>query len=317
MSKLNESVLESYFQAFADTALDSPNSYRKYLSTIKEWEKFVGSEKALDIGVGDVFSFVSSLKGKEGFTSRYDKSDTKLTYGTIRHKITILKTYYRYLLSLERVTKNPFENPQFLFKKKHDAPKRPAELVPFDQVQKLFDTIPGTSKPGIRDRALYALLFGCGLRRSEAQKLTLSSIVHHPVTGPHICILKGKTGSRTVGIGDWAYKYLNAVIIQRMSEGADPLSYLFVNYTVPYETPSEKPVSVDAIYDRLKSYCVLAGLPADTSPHWGRVTFATKARAEGASYEEIQSDTGHKRATTVEGYIKKHLPHGAAKKIAF
>src|SRR5882724_7164075 len=83
------------------------------------------------------------------------------------------------------------------------------------QAQTLLNTPDIATKRGLRDRAMLAVLLGCGLRRSEVANLTLR---HIQLRDSRWCIvdLVGKHGRvRTVPIPTWVKKAVDAWVSER------------------------------------------------------------------------------------------------------
>ena len=92
------------------------------------------------------------------------------------NKYSTLAGFYRYAISRGYATRSPLPAPD-------GEPKRPASAPPYvytpDELQRLFDAIDISRKRAVRldsatFRMLLLLLYGAGLRRGEALRLTLS-----------------------------------------------------------------------------------------------------------------------------------------------
>src|SRR5436190_10712871 len=173
------------------------------------------------------------------------------------------------------------------------------------QAQALLNVPDATTKKGLRDRAILAVLLGCGLRRSEVASITFR---HMQQRDSRWCIvdLVGKHGRvRTVPVPTWAKKAIDAwtsaanVIdgqVFRTVERGDRVRAVALNEKV--------------VWQLLQGYAVAAGVPG-IAPHDLRRTCAKMCRAAGGELEQIQLLLGHASVQTTERYLgtKQDLLH--------
>jgi site-specific recombinase XerD len=182
---------------------------------------------------------------------------------------------------------------------------RVGNWLSLQQAQKLLNTPDVTTKKGLRDRAMLAILLGCGLRRSEVAALTLK---HVQQRDNRWCIvdLVGKHGRvRTIPVPTWVKVAVDAWTVGvSLTDG-----YVFrpVNRSdmVAGERLSEK-----VIWQMLQPYATAAGVPG-IAPHDARRTCAKLCRAAGGELEQIQLLLGHASVQTTERYLgtKQDLVH--------
>lgn len=182
---------------------------------------------------------------------------------------------------------------------------RTCNWLSLQQAQRLLNTPNVTTKKGLRDRAIFAVLLGCGLRRSEVANLTVK---HLQQRDNRWCIvdLIGKHGRvRTVPMPAWSKNAIDAwAAVSAVTEG-----HVFrpVNRgdLVCGERLSEK-----VVWQMLKTYVTAAELP-DIAPHDLRRTTAKLCRAAGGELEQIQMLLGHSSVQTTERYLgtKQDLAH--------
>src|SRR5215469_11900251 len=143
------------------------------------------------------------------------------------------------------------------------------------QAQALLNAPDATTKKGLRDRGMLAILIGCGLRRSEVAALTLEHIQQRD---NRWCIidLVGKHGRvRTVPMPAW----VKAAIVSWVSPAAISYGPLLRRVSrgdrVQVAALSEK-----VVWQLLQGYANAVGL-ADIAPHDLRRTCAKLCRAAG------------------------------------
>ena len=173
------------------------------------------------------------------------------------------------------------------------------------QAQALLNAPDITTTKGLRDRAIIAVLLGCGLRRSEVAALTMAHIQQRD---GRWCIvdLVGKHGRvRTVPMPTWV-----KVAIDTWTTPAgvvDGHVFRSVNRggQVQHNVLSEK-----VVWQLLRPYAAAAGVPG-IAPHDCRRTAAKLCRAAGGELEQIQLLLGHASVQTTERYLgtKQDLVH--------
>ena len=173
------------------------------------------------------------------------------------------------------------------------------------QAQKLLNTPDVSTTKGLRDRAILAVLLGCGLRRSEVAALTLAHIQQRD---GRWCIVDvvGKHGRvRTIPMPAWV-KVAQDAWTSAAGVAVGPI-FRPVNRggQVQGDALSEK-----VIWQILQGYAAAAGVPG-IAPHDLRRTCAKMCRAAGGELEQIQLLLGHASVQTTERYLgtKQDLVH--------
>ncbi len=173
------------------------------------------------------------------------------------------------------------------------------------QAQALVSAPDATTVKGLRDRAILAVLLGCGLRRSEAAALAFT---HLQQRDGRWCIvdLVGKHGRvRTVPVPTWTKVAIDAWT----SAGGLVDGYLFraVNRA---DRPVGERLGEKVVWQMLQQYAEAIGIPG-LAPHDARRTCAKLCRAAGGELEQIQMLLGHASVQTTERYLgtKQDLVH--------
>src|SRR6266404_963641 len=173
------------------------------------------------------------------------------------------------------------------------------------QAQKLLNTPDVTTTKGLRDRAILAVLLGCGLRRSEVAALTVS---HVQQRDGRWCIvdLVGKHGRvRTVPMPTWV-----KVAIDTWTEAAGVTEGHVLRPVNRADQVQGERMSEKVVWQLLQPYAAAAGLPG-IAPHDLRRSCAKMCRAAGGELEQIQLLLGHASVQTTERYLgtKQDLVH--------
>ena len=173
------------------------------------------------------------------------------------------------------------------------------------QAQALLNTPDATTTKGLRDRAILAVLLGCGLRRSEVAALTAGYIQQRD---GRWCIvdLRGKHGRvRTVPMPTWV-----KVAIDAWATAAAITDGPVFRPVTRGDQVQAAPLSEKVVWQLLQPYAAAAGVPG-IAPHDCRRTCAKLCRAAGGELEQIQLLLGHASVQTTERYLgtKQDLVH--------
>jgi integrase/recombinase XerC len=159
----------------------------------------------------------------------------------------------------------------------------------------LVHETPGAERPAFqsaRDTALFTLLYGCGLRISEALSL---SVADAPLPGDDAALrVLGKGGKERIVPVLPAVREAMAEWLRHRA-GAEPEAPLFIGARGKRLDPA---IAQKAIRD----YRRLAGLPEHATPHALRHSFATHLLAGGADLRAIQELLGHASLSTTQRY---------------
>jgi site-specific recombinase XerD len=175
---------------------------------------------------------------------------------------------------------------------------RVGNWLSLQQAQALLNTPDVTTRKGLRDRAMFAVLLGCGLRRSELANLTMK---HVQQRDNRWCIvdLVGKHGRvRTIPMPSWVKSAIDAWTTDaKVTDG-----HLFRPVNRGDQVFGDR-LSEKVVWQMLKTYVVGAGLSGDIAPHDLRRTTAKLCRAAGGELEQIQLLLGHSSVQTTERYL--------------
>jgi integrase len=145
---------------------------------------------------------------------------------------------------------------------------------------------------GLRDRAILAVLLGCGLRRSEVAALTFA---HVQQRDGRWCIvdLVGKHGRvRTAPMPNWV-----KVAIDAWTSAAVVANGRVFRPVNRADQAGGEVLSEKVVWQLIKPYAETAGVPG-IAPHDLRRTCAKLCRAGGGELEQIQLLLGHASVQT-------------------
>lgn len=166
------------------------------------------------------------------------------------------------------------------------------KVLEVDQVDSILAAVDVSTPLGVRDRALYELIYSCGLRISEASALILSNIHFDE----KVIIVLGKGDKeRIVPFGEAAEVWLKKWIYEERPKilGSRILDQVFVNR-------NGTPLSRKGIWKNFKALGVKSGVEAKV--HTLRHSFATHLLSGGADLRTVQELLGHADLSTTQIY---------------
>lgn len=207
---------------------------------------------------------------------------------TKAHYLTVLNSFYKYLLFMGKCSINPCDGI-----KHPKLSKKLPEYLTSEEINKLFD-IRLTKPIDYRNKAMLEVLYATGTRISELINLELNQIDFDEciirVTG------KGKK-DRIIPIGDTAMDALKNYILNYriFLVKTNDNNYVFLN-------KNGSKISRQGFFKILKGLAFDAGIKKDISPHTIRHSFATNLLNNGADLRIIQELLGHENLQTTEIY---------------
>ena len=152
---------------------------------------------------------------------------------------------------------------------------------------------------GKRNRALLAVMLGCGLRREELVHLEVRHLRQREKRWVLLNLGGHGTGGRTVPLPSWVKQLLDAWLeAAGISQGL-----LFCPLRKNGRPKTEKPLSNDAVYSLVKGAGSAIGKP-DLTPNDLRQTCAQLCRQAGGDLEQIQFLLGHASVQTTARFLR-------------
>ena len=165
------------------------------------------------------------------------------------------------------------------------------------QAQQLLNAPDTETLKGLRDRAILALLLGCGLRRAEACKLTFDRIQQRDGRWVLVDIVGKRNKVRSVPMPSWTKQAIDEyATAAELTEG---IVFCPINKGGRIANDG---MSEQAIYNLVVEYAQSLGL-STIAPHDLRRTFAKLAHKGGSGLEQIQLSLGHGSIQTTERYL--------------
>lgn len=227
---------------------------------------------------------------------RQHLQDTNLSTASINQHLAAIKTLAREAVDnglLDHALLSGIENVKGIKKEG----QRAGNWLSREQAQKLLLAPDCATPKGLRDRALLAVMLGCGLRRSEVVALTFDHLQVRD-DRPVIVDLVGKGGRvRSVPMAGWARK-----AIKEYAEAIGVSAGCVFRPLNKWGHLAGEQLSAQTVLDVVRFYTNKMGY-GDLAPHDLRRTFAKLARNGGAALDQIQASLGHASVETTQRYI--------------
>ena len=268
--------------------MDYINKYLEYL----QFERYL-SINTINSYKNDLISYYEFfnedlLNVKESDARKYIHSLINLNPRSIAHQITVLNSFYDFLINDNIIKNNPFENIK--------SPKLPSKLPNYleeEEINNLLN-INLLTPYDYRNKAMFETLYATGLRVSELINLKFNDI---DIDNAFIRVEGKGSKERIVPLSDLAIKYLTLYINNyrpTILKGTDS-TYLFISNAI-------KPISRQGFYKIIKEEAKKSGINKEISPHVLRHSFATHLLNHGADLRVIQELLGHSDISTTQIY---------------
>ncbi|MFW5688436.1 MAG: site-specific tyrosine recombinase XerD [Spirochaetota bacterium] len=265
---------EDYLTAGLRLSRQTVATYLRDCRGFVEWLESSGLH-AESVTTAEVIDFLIARQQEDGIDQR-----------TIAKSVSALRSLFTFLV-MEGARG---DNPAVLVELPRMAHRVPG-VLDVDEIERLLEAIEIDGPLGLRDRALFELIYSCGLRISEAVDLTVDRIF----LAERLIRVRGKgEKDRLVPMGEqakhWIERYLGEA---RPHLARRPVSALFLNNRGAQ-------LSRKGMWKRFREIAARAGVEAKV--HTLRHSFATHLLEGGADLRAVQELLGHADISTTQIY---------------
>jgi site-specific recombinase XerD len=177
--------------------------------------------------------------------------------------------------------------------------KRPPEVLTGEEVRALIGACSNRAPTGIRNRALIAVLWRCGLRVGEALSLEPRDV---DLDAGTLRVRHGKGDrSRTVGLDDGTQALLARWIDRRQRLGINGRRRLFCKL-------DGGPMAQSYVRHLLRRLADKQGIERRVHPHALRHSYAAELAREGVPMNVLRDALGHSTLATTDRYLRDVAP---------
>jgi integrase/recombinase XerD len=267
----------------------APNTLEAYRRDLAGFGTFLAEKRVdpLRVSRGDVVAYLGARRA-DGLSPR-----------TLARETSALRGLYGFLAAEKVVAEDPTAD---LTNARRWAmlPKVLSE----EDVRKLLDAPDVATPKGLRDRAMFELLYACGLRVSELAGLPIESLR----LNEGFVLVRGKgSKERIVPVADSTARWVSRWLAEGRNTGGAGSRWVFPGV-------KGRPVTRQTVFLSLKAAALKAGLPAAAvSPHVLRHAFATHLVDHDADLRAVQLMLGHADIATTEIYT--HVSRSRVRKV--
>lgn len=274
----------------------SPKTISTYQLALGQFIKFIDTDHrgitVLNCTRQDLVRFFGTRLEEEGIST----TTAKLTLSAIRQ-------FYQYLIDQGIATHNPTIGYRL-----KSAPRKLPTVADETVMQQLLDqktpSEPAKARLWLRDKAMFELMYGSGLRVSELASLNIDDIN----LDTQILRVTGKGNkTRQVPIGSKARQALLDYLPHRdlWQEQCSPALFISERHGTR--------LSVRAIQLRLKICATAAGIDLNLHPHLLRHCFASHLLSASGNLRAVQELLGHSNISTTQIYT--HVDFGTLTRV--
>ena len=262
------------FEQYLNRRFGQSSIPKHYLSDLRIFIRVVGDKAAQDVTPADIDIFVD------------DQIDRGLSPTTINRRLACSRSFFEYPAAEGPVHHwpNPVIGRRHSLKTGSRLPRDASD----DDVSKIFAALCDE-----RDRAMFGLMVGAGLRVGEVSALQLDDIEESTSSGNLAKLrVRGKGDKeRVVWLTLSLWRALQDWLEERPKTASDRV---FLNWR-------RHPITVSGIQYRLKQHCQAAGV--EVSCHELRHTFARRLVEAGLPVDSLSKLLGHSHLHTTQRYI--------------
>ncbi|MDR3290472.1 MAG: tyrosine recombinase XerC [Rickettsiales bacterium] len=267
------------------------NEFLLYIASEKNYSKHTVSAYREDLT--DFFNYIGAkdiktLRHSDFRNWLVSKKNLNLQNATLSRNLSSVKSFFKYLKKHKKID-NPIisvvKNP----KVKKGIPKA-IDVMNIEKIMEMMVEIHNDEWQVARDIAICTLIYGCGLRISEALNLKKGDI-------NNTIIIKGKGGKmRNLPVLPIVIEKIN-IYVKKCPFAILPTDYLF---------RSKRNLQYSAtLFERvIQKTRTMLDLSVTTTPHALRHSFATHLLENGADLRSLQELLGHSSLSTTQIYTK-------------
>ena len=301
------SLGESFLAMLRDERGAGEHTLRAYSREVRRFAEFLTET----LGEGAAMASVEHTHIRAYMATLMDGG---LTKASVARALAAIRSWFKWAAKAGLVESNPA-----LLVSTPKLPKHLPRVPSMEEVNRVLDsmgparTAGGASRKGAedsesnwpeRERVIFELLYGCGIRNSELVGLDMDAI--HWNDDAIRVFGKGKK-ERLVPLGDAAAEAVRAYLPLRQMKleaaGKAKLVHdgpLLINARVRGSCR----LTTRSVGRIVKSIALSGGLAADVHPHTLRHAFGTHMLEEGADLRAIQEMLGHERLSTTQRYTQ-------------
>ena len=220
--------------------------------------------------------------------------ESKISNRSINRKISSLNTYYKFLLKIEKIKKNPLDNHRALKTKKIiQLPFSEKEVISALDINNFQNSFEGK-----RDRLIIEMLYSTGIRRIELTDLKIKDI---DFSSKRIKVLGKRNKERFIPMLESTISLINEYMDYRNElKRIKSKDFLFL-------TSKGEKIYENLVYRITNKYFDYVSTKVKKSPHILRHSFATHLLNNGADLNAVKDLLGHSSLAATQVYTNRSI----------
>jgi len=220
--------------------------------------------------------------------------ESKISNRSINRKISSLNTYYKFLLKIEKIKKNPLDNHRALKTKKIiQLPFSEKEVISALDINNFQNSFEGK-----RDRLIIEMLYSTGIRRIELTGLKIKDI---DFSSKRIKVLGKRNKERFIPMLESTISLINEYMDYRNElKRIKSKDFLFL-------TSKGEKIYENLVYRVTNKYFDYVSTKVKKSPHILRHSFATHLLNNGADLNAVKDLLGHSSLAATQVYTNRSI----------
>ena len=271
-------VVKEYIDYIKDKKKLSDNTVSSYYMDIKKYMHYLNSINLglKDIVENDIIGYIISLE------------KDNVSVATISRMISSIKSFHDYLF-LNHITDN---NPAKTIKKPK-IEKQEVDILTEEEIQALLNFSKLDTPKLIRDKAIFEVLYGTGIKVSELVDMDIDD-VDLALDYVYCNISKNK---RVIPLSDITKTYIEKYIKEaRVNIAKEDEKALFVN-------SSGQRFTRQGLWKLIKKYASNANINKNINPNMLRHSFAIHLLNEGANIVVVSKILGNTNLSSLQSYL--------------
>ena len=293
-------LAEQFLAMLANERGASEHTVRAYAREVRNFAEYLRET----LGDGAKIRAVEHLHIRGYLGLLYERG---LTKASAARALAAVRSWFKWLAKEGKVEQNPA-----LLVSTPKLPKHLPRVPSVEEVNRVLDSLERPAKKENdeaaawpeRDRVIFELLYGCGIRNSELVGLDMASVRWRD----DAVLVRGKgKKERLVPLGDEAAAALKEYLPLREEKlraaGKGAMVHdgpLLTNLRMRGDCR----LTTRSVGRIVKAIALSRGLAADVHPHTLRHAFGTHMLEEGADLRAIQEMLGHERLSTTQRYTQ-------------
>lgn len=273
----------SYIDQINSGSSHTHAAYERDLCDFSEFLMQEGIASFADVDRILVMNYIADLRARSGTLGAMKNT-------SIARRLSSLRSFYRYLNEYIGTQGNPFA-----YVKGPKLARRIPEFLFYDEMESFLSSFDLADPVSLRNRAMFELMYACGLRVSEVVSLNLHDIDPHD----GVIHITGKGDKqRIVPFYELAGELLERYIKTVRSEWC-----VHKTHTIVFVNQRGEGLTTRGVQYLMQKQADALGMNVRIHPHMFRHSFATHLLDNGADLRLVQELLGHSSLSTTQIYV--------------